>query len=46
MTIALKLARRCFHSLRQLGPAALEPVTSAIFTVPPAIAFAKPTSPR
>jgi transposase len=27
MTIARKLARRCFHSLHQLGPAALEPVT-------------------
>ena len=27
MTIARKLARRCFHSLRELGPAALEPVT-------------------
>ena len=27
LTIARKLARRCFHSLRQLGPAALEPVT-------------------
>jgi transposase len=27
MTIARKLARRCYHSLRGLGPAALEPVT-------------------
>ena len=27
MTIARKLARRCFHTLRELGPAALEPVT-------------------
>ena len=27
LTIARKLARRCFHSLRELGPAALEPVT-------------------
>ena len=26
-TIARKLARRCFHSLRELGPGALEPVT-------------------
>ena len=26
MTIARKLARRCFHSLRQLGPAGLEPM--------------------
>jgi len=26
LTIARKLARRCFHDLRQLGPAALEPV--------------------
>ena len=27
LTIARKLARRCFHSLRKLGPAVLEPVT-------------------
>jgi len=27
MSIARKLARRCYHSLRELGPAALEPVT-------------------
>jgi transposase len=27
MTIARKLARRCFHSLRELGPAALQPIT-------------------
>ena len=27
MTIARKLARRCFHTLRELGPDALEPVT-------------------
>jgi transposase len=27
LTIARKLARRCFHSLRELGPAALEPVS-------------------
>jgi transposase len=27
LTIARKLARRCYHSLRELGPAALEPVT-------------------
>jgi transposase len=27
LTIARKLARRCFHSLRELGPGALEPVT-------------------
>ncbi|MGH3093356.1 MAG: IS110 family transposase [Gaiellaceae bacterium] len=27
LTIARKLARRCFHTLRQLGPEALEPVT-------------------
>jgi transposase len=27
MTIARKLARHCFHGLRELGPAALEPVT-------------------
>lgn len=27
MTIARKLARRCFHTLRELGPEALEPVT-------------------
>jgi transposase len=26
LTIARKLARRCFHTLRELGPAALEPV--------------------
>jgi len=26
LTIARKLARRCYHSLRDLGPAALEPV--------------------
>jgi transposase len=26
LTIARKLARRCFHSLRELGPAALEPL--------------------
>jgi transposase len=45
MTIAPKLARRCFHGLRELGPAALEPLTR----VDPArvpIASAKPTSPR
>jgi transposase len=27
LTIARKLARRCFHTLRELGPKALEPVT-------------------
>ena len=27
LTISLKLARRCFHTLRELGPEALEPVT-------------------
>jgi transposase len=27
LTIARKLARRCFHTLSQLGPAALDPVT-------------------
>jgi transposase len=27
LTIARKLARRCYHSLRELGPAALEPVS-------------------
>jgi transposase len=27
LTIARKLARRCFHTLRELGPNALEPVT-------------------
>jgi transposase len=27
LTIARKLARRCFHTLRELGPAALEPVS-------------------
>jgi transposase len=27
LTIARKLARRCYHTLRELGPAALEPVT-------------------
>jgi transposase len=27
LTIARKLARRCFHTLRELGPGALEPVT-------------------
>ena len=27
LTIARKLARRCFHSLRELGPQALEPVS-------------------
>jgi transposase len=27
LTIARKLARRCFHTLRELGPQALEPVT-------------------
>jgi transposase len=27
LTIARKLARRCFHSLHELGPEALEPVT-------------------
>jgi transposase len=27
LTIARKLARRCFHTLRDLGPDALEPVT-------------------
>jgi transposase len=45
MTIARKLARRCFHGPRQLGPAALEPATR----VDPArvpIASAKPTGPR
>jgi transposase len=26
LTIARKLARRCFHTLRELGPAALEPI--------------------
>jgi hypothetical protein len=26
MTIARKLARRSFHTLRELGPSALEPV--------------------
>ncbi len=28
LTIARKLARRSFHVLRELGPAALEPVTT------------------
>jgi transposase len=28
LTIARKLARRCFHTLNELGPAALEPSTS------------------
>jgi transposase len=27
LTIARKLARRCFHTLRELGPEALEPIT-------------------
>jgi transposase len=27
LTISRKLARRCFHTLRALGPAALEPIT-------------------
>lgn len=27
LTIARKLTRRCFHTLRELGPAALEPLT-------------------
>ena len=27
LTIARKLARRCFHTLRELGPDALEPVS-------------------
>jgi hypothetical protein len=27
LTLARKLARRCFHTLRALGPEALEPVT-------------------
>jgi transposase len=27
LTIARKLARRCYHTLRELGPAALEPVS-------------------
>jgi transposase len=27
LTIARKLARRCFHTLRELGPEALDPVT-------------------
>jgi transposase len=27
LTIARKLARRCFHTLRELGPEALEPVS-------------------
>jgi len=27
LTIARKLTRRCYHSLRELGPAALEPLT-------------------
>jgi transposase len=27
LTISRKLARRCFHTLRELGPKALEPVT-------------------
>jgi transposase len=27
LTIARKLARRCFHTLRELGPDALEPLT-------------------
>jgi transposase len=27
LTIARKLARRCFHTLRELGPSALEPVS-------------------
>jgi hypothetical protein len=27
LTISRKLARRCFHTLRELGPQALEPVT-------------------
>jgi len=28
LTIARKLAKRCFHSLRELGPGALEPIPS------------------
>jgi hypothetical protein len=39
MTIARKLARRCFHSMRELGPVALEPPTKS-FTVPIASAQA------
>jgi hypothetical protein len=36
LTISRKLARRCFHSLRELGPEALEPVTEPSSpTVPP-----------
>jgi transposase len=27
LTIARKLARRCFHTLREIGPDALEPIT-------------------
>jgi hypothetical protein len=41
ITIARKLARRRFHSLRRLGPAALEPVTR----VDPAACQSRPPSP-
>jgi transposase len=45
MTIARKLARRRFHGLRELGPAALEPARR--IDLPACqIASAKPTSPR
>jgi hypothetical protein len=40
MTIARKLARRSFHTLRELGPRALEPANR------PPTASAKPTRPR
>ena len=29
LTIARKLARRSYHALRELGPAALEPITTS-----------------
>src|SRR5439155_19658190 len=31
ITLARKLARRCYHTLHELGPAALDPVTSPVF---------------
>ena len=34
LTIARKLARRCFHALREFGLAALEPVADPLITVP------------
>jgi site-specific recombinase XerD len=35
LTIARKLARRCFHTLRELGPDALEPSSDPPRSVPP-----------